>query len=247
MKAVTLFLVLLMAALTGCDDHQPTPINSNITDTNPYPYTPDPNAPQIGGLTGATPKGGPLKSAREGPERSIFGVPGIDINTFTLRVSGMVDSSLELTWPQILELPTATTDTMLMYCVEGWEVWGTWEGVLLDTLFSMAGIQPGAKYALLNTADGYSTSHEVAYLHKYNAMLAYKVNGEYLANNDGFPLRLICFGKFGYKWAKWVNDIELTNYNVLGFWEKNGYDDQALVPIERRIYFEGMNAEPIEY
>jgi len=78
-------------------------------------------------------------------------------------------------------------------------------------------------------------------------MLAYAVNGEPLGINDGYPLRLTAFGLFGYKWANYINRIELINGPSLGFWERYGYDDKAVVPLERRTFYEGEDAQPIEY
>ena len=63
----------------------------------------------------------------------------------------------------------------------------------------------------------------MAYLRKYNAILAHEVNGQPLKNHDGYPLRLIAFGLFGYKWAKYVARLELISGPRLGFWEKYGH------------------------
>ena len=82
---------------------------------------------------------------------------------------------------------------------------------------------------------------------KYDAMLAYQVNGSPLKQHDGFPFRLIAVGKYGYKWAKWVNKLEVINKSRVGYWEGYGYSDRADVPIERRRYYEGSDAKPLEY
>lgn len=69
----------------------------------------------------------------------------------------------------------------------------------------------------------------------------------HLGRNYGFPLRLIAFGKYGYKWAKWVNQLKVIDQSQIGFWESIGFPDQADVPISRRSYYEGQNAKPLEY
>jgi DMSO/TMAO reductase YedYZ molybdopterin-dependent catalytic subunit len=198
-------------------------------------------------ITTATPNGGKLKPAQDGPVRSIFGEPKIDLNTFTLTISGLVDSTLSLSWATIQALPAASSDTMLMYCVEGWEVQGNWKGILVQQLLDRAHLKPAARYILFRCVDGYSTSLPIAYLLKYKAMLAYEVNDYPLSASHGFPLRLIAFGKYGYKWAKWVNRLEVMGQSQIGFWEGLGYSDQADVPIKRRSFYEGPDTAPLQY
>lgn len=195
----------------------------------------------------ATPNGGKLNPAESGPERSALGVPTINLNTFQLEITGLVDSSFFLTWDEIRALPETFSDTILMYCVEGWEVWGNWKGILVKDLLDKAHVQPEGDYILFECAEGYTTALPISYLVKYNALLAYQVNGAPMQEHDGFPLRLVAFGKFGYKWAKWVNKLEVMDMSQTGFWEKRGYSDKADVPISRRSYYEGQNVKPLEY
>jgi len=194
-----------------------------------------------------TPTGEKLLPAEEGTIRSDLGEPVIDTNTFILEISGLVDSSFNLTWNEIRDLPVAYSDTILMYCVEGWEVWGNWKGIKVKDLLNKAHIQPEGKYVLFSSVDGYTTSLPVSYLEKYNAILAYNVNGSPLKVYDGFPLRLIAFGKYGYKWAKWINKLKVINQSQIGYWESYGYSDQADVPVSRRSYYEGPNTMPLQY
>lgn len=198
-------------------------------------------------ITMATPNGGNLNSAEDGPIRSALGQPSISLETFQLSISGLVDSSYTLSWEEIEELPAVFTDTILMYCVEGWEVWGNWKGVLISDLLEKAIVQSDGIYILFECLDGYKTALPISYLEKYNSILAYQVNSTPLQEHDGFPLRLICFGKYGYKWAKWVSKLEVMDDSQLGFWESFGYSDQADVPISRRQYYEGDNTVPLDY
>lgn len=197
--------------------------------------------------TMATPNGGKLKAAEDGPIRSALGQPKIDLNTFGLEITGLVDSSFSLSWEDINRIPPFFSDTMLMYCVEGWEVWGDWKGILVKDLLDKANVQQKGKYVLFHSVDGYKTALPISYLEKYNALLAYQVNGLPLKEHDGFPLRLIAFGKYGYKWAKWVNKLEIMNKSQIGYWEGYGYSDRADVPIDRRRYYEGSDAKSLEY
>jgi DMSO/TMAO reductase YedYZ molybdopterin-dependent catalytic subunit len=194
-----------------------------------------------------TPGGEKLQPAEDGPVRSALGEPAIDLATFKLEITGLVDSSYFLTWTQIRDMPAVYSDTILMYCVEGWEVWGDWKGTLVKDLLDKAHVQPDGEYVLFTGVDGYTTALPVSYLRRYNAILAYEVNRSPLKEHDGFPLRLVAFGKFGYKWAKWVNKLEVMNKSQIGYWEGYGFSDEANVPLTRRVYYEGQNARPLEY
>ena len=202
---------------------------------------------EIDGISMATPNGGKLKPAEEGPIRSALGEPAIDLETFQLTIDGLVDSSYSLSWEEIQELKPAYTGFMIMYCVEGWEVWGKWKGVSIKDLLEKAYVQTGGEYILFESADGYKTALPIAYLVKYNSMLAYEVNDAPLQSHDGFPLRLIAFGKFGYKWAKWVHKLTVMDESQRGYWEKLGYDDRADVPLDRRRFYEGDSVKPLSY
>jgi len=231
----TIIAIILISSLSSCvDDKEFVP-----HETIPIERT--------DGITMATPNGGKLKSAEEGPVRSALGEPTIYLETYQLTITGLVDSSYSLSWEDIIELPAAFTDTIIMYCVDGWEVWGNWKGVLIKDLLDRAHVDTDGKFILFECKEGYKTALPISYLKKYNAMLAYQVNRGQLQNHDGFPLRLIAFGKFGYKWAKWVTKLTVMNESQIGYWEKQGFSDQADVPLYRRRYYEGDSIKPLEY
>lgn len=228
-------IILLTVFLSACgDDKDPV-----IHEANPD-KVPD-------GITMATPNGGELKSALDGPVRSALGEPAINLATYQLTISGLVDSSFALSMEEIKEMPASFTDTMIMYCVEGWEVWGNWKGVLIKDLLDIAHPQADGEYILFECRDGYKTALPVSYLNKYNAMLAYQVNNAPLLKHDGFPLRLIAFGKYGYKWAKWVTKLSVMSESELGYWELQGFSDQANVLLDRRRFYEGDTVKPLVY
>jgi DMSO/TMAO reductase YedYZ molybdopterin-dependent catalytic subunit len=231
---ITSIAILLAGSFTGC-----------VKDNGEGNHRDIPG--ETDGTTMATPNGGELKRAEEGPVRSALGEPTISLETFQLTITGLVDSSYSLSWEDIKELPPAFTDTILMYCVEGWEVWGNWKGVLIKDLLDRAHVQDDGEYILFECVEGYRTSLPISYLVKYNAMLAYEVNHAPLQSHDGFPLRLIAFGKFGYKWAKWVHQLTVMDKSQNGYWEKLGFSDQADVPLERRRFYEGDTVKPLEY
>jgi DMSO/TMAO reductase YedYZ molybdopterin-dependent catalytic subunit len=234
-RTVTIIVIILAWSLPGCVDDQYL-----VT----HKYKPKEG---IDGFTMATPNGGELLPAEKGPVRSALGVPTINLDNFQLTVTGLVDSTYSLSWEEIKELPPTFTGRMIMYCVEGWEVWGNWKGVLIKDLLDRAHVQDDGAFILFECRDGYKTSLPISYLVKYNAMLAYQVNDALLQSQDGFPLRLIAFGKYGYKWAKWVSKLNVMNQSQLGYWEKLGYSDQADVSLDRRRFYEGDTITPLVY
>ena len=73
-------------------------------------------------------------------------------------------------------LPATYTDTMIMYCVEGWEVWGIWKGVLIKDLLDKADVQDDGEFVLFTSRDGYQTALPISYLEKYDAMMAFHLD-----------------------------------------------------------------------
>lgn len=207
----------------------------------------NPNASTDDVTTMATPKGQKLQPAEKGPIRSALGQPEIDLDKFKLTIDGLVDSIVTLNWQEIRQLPAVRSDTILMYCVEGWEVWGNWKGIRVSDLLDIAQPHDSATHILFHCLDKYTTGLEIAYLEKYQSILAWEVNGQLLQEHDGLPLRLVNFGKLGYKWAKWVTRIQVMDRPRIGFWESHGYGDRADVPLNRRKYYEGETAEPLNY
>lgn len=228
-------LAFLAFASFSCNEETKKIINYNSNDGN------------TDVTTMATPNGTKLRPAQSGPVRSALGEPKVDLNAYQLEITGLVDSSYSLSWEDILKLPAVSSDTILMYCVEGWEVWGNWKGILIKPLLDKARIQSQGEYVHFGCLDGYATSLPIDYLAKYNTILAYEVNGQPLKAENGYPLRLVAFGKYGYKWAKWINKVEVIDESQLGYWEKRGYSDEANVPLDRRKYYEGENVKPLEY
>ena len=237
---IAIVAIIVSISLPGCEPDRKTGTENTGPDTTG-------NTSVFDWKTMLTPRGEKLKPSEEGPVRSALGEPIVELATFELEISGLVDSSYLLTWDDIQAFPAVYTDTMLMYCVEGWEVFGKWKGILVKDLLDKARVKTGGEYILFSSVDGYKTALSIAYLEKYNAMLAYEVNGAPLKVQNGFPLRLIAYGKLGYKWAKWVNKLEAVNQLQAGYWESFGYSERADVSVKRRIYYEGQDTKPLDY
>jgi DMSO/TMAO reductase YedYZ molybdopterin-dependent catalytic subunit len=159
---------------------------------------------------------------------AIKGTQKLDRGTYRLRVTGLVLQELNLSYSQILELP-AYSEVVYMPCVEGWGFPAKWTGFRVTDLLNRSGIRSNASYVLFSSADGYSTSLSLDYLRQNNILLAFGLNDITLPPDRGFPLQLVAKNKYGYKWAKWITGIEVTDRDIKGYWESRGYSNSANV------------------
>lgn len=175
-------------------------------------------------------KGQRLDAVASEPENSIKGPQHIDRTTYRLNVDGKVATPLSLTYDQVLTLPAYEKATTLN-CVEGWSVTYLWQGVRIRDLLAKAGYDPSAKVVIFRSYDGYSTSLPLDYVVGRDILLAYKMNGVTMPAERGFPFQVVAEDRFGYKWAKWVTDIEVSSDETFrGYWELRGYDNSATLP-----------------
>jgi len=156
--------------------------------------------------------------------RSIEQTPSFDPETWKLTLDGLVDSTFQITYKELLDLKSEEQVTDF-HCVEGWSVDKVkWKGVRLGVLFNMAGVKPDAEFVTFHSASGlYNDSLSIKEALETNVMLAYMMNDEPLPLENGGPLRLVMPRMFGYKNVKWVNRITITKSQETGYWERNGY------------------------
>jgi DMSO/TMAO reductase YedYZ molybdopterin-dependent catalytic subunit len=172
-------------------------------------------------------KGEKLDSIDKFEENSISGPPHVDIGRYRLRVGGLVAKPLSLSYDEVLARP-ARSKVTINYCVEGWDVKVLWEGVSLTALLDEAGAKPAANTVVFKSADGYSTSLPLAYVREKDILLAFRLNGLTLPEARGFPFQVVAEDKWGYKWAKWVAAIELSDDpDFRGYWESRGYNNNG--------------------
>jgi len=174
-------------------------------------------------------KGALLDPAIGPRDNSIKGVQTIDIGPYRLRITGLVDDPVSLTYQQVLDLPSATKKITL-YCVEGWEATVLWQGASLEDVMNLAGVKPQANTVIFHAADGYTTSLPLDTIRNRELILAYMANGLPLPPELGYPFIVVAEDKLGYKWARWVTEIELSDDpSYLGYWEQRGYNNDAEV------------------
>lgn len=169
-------------------------------------------------------EGKDLSSIEDFRENSIKGPQYVDEDTYRLKVLGLVDEELNLTYREALD-SKKYEKIVTLYCVEGWDATILWEGILLRDLFEKAGVDESAKTVIFRAYDGYSTSLALDYVLENDILLAYKMNGVELPPERGFPFQVVAESKWGYKWAKWITEIELSSdENFKGYWEEAGYN-----------------------
>ncbi len=152
--------------------------------------------------------------------------PQIDATTWRLRVEGLVENNLSLTYDDITSFPSES-EIVTLKCVDGPTGTADWKGVRVRSILDMADISDNTTEIVFYAADGYSSSLTLEDAQKGDVILAYEMNGEVLPEDHGYPLRLVVPGKYGYKWVKWITHIEVVDYNYEGFWESRGWSDDA--------------------
>lgn len=156
-----------------------------------------------------------------------------------LRVEGLVLNPLELSLRDLQNLPQRTQITR-HDCVEGWSAIGKWQGVPLALVLQRAALLPAARFvafhcadALEQTLDGsgqYYESIDLIDAFHPQTILAHSLNDEPLTVGHGAPLRLRVERQLGYKHAKYLMRIEVTDRldaigrGKGGFWEDRGYE-----------------------
>jgi DMSO/TMAO reductase YedYZ molybdopterin-dependent catalytic subunit len=173
-------------------------------------------------------EGANLSSINDFRENSINGPQYIIEQSYRLNITGLVDEKLSLTYEDVVTKHPIFKKVVTLHCVEGWDVTILWEGILIKDLLSEAGIQPNATTVIFYAADGYRTSLPLDYLLERDIIMAYKMNDVTLPPERGFPFQLVAENKWGYKWIKWITDIQLSSdESYEGFWESRGYSNSG--------------------
>lgn len=159
------------------------------------------------------------------PVLDASGPPRIDLDTWKLRMFGMVGQPVEWNWREFLALPRVKVFSDF-HCVTRWSRLGNvWEGVSTRELLARAGgAAQNADFVLAHGYDrGFSTNLPLADFLAEDALVAITHDGEPISTDHGGPARLIIPRLYAWKSAKWLSGIELIPSDQPGFWERNGY------------------------
>jgi DMSO/TMAO reductase YedYZ molybdopterin-dependent catalytic subunit len=164
-------------------------------------------------------------------DNAIAGTQVINQTTYRLTVNGLVTNPKQYTYDQVINGFQNYQKVVTIYCVEGWNAKILWQGVLVRDLLNASNVSSNTTVVIFHATDGYTTALPVSYFYDHDILLAYKMNDFVIPPEKGFPFQLVAESRFGYKWIKWVNQIELSdNTSYLGYWESRGYSNDASAP-----------------
>ena len=167
----------------------------------------------------------------------------MDRDTWQLKVTGLVDHPVELTYAELTALPIIE-QIVTIACVSN-EVGGDlvgnakWTGVALRDVLAMAGVQANADQLVGRSVDGFTAGMPVEWVMDESRvpMIAVAMNDAPLPREHGYPARLIIPGLYGYVSAtKWLAELELTRFDTFqGFWVPRGWAAKAPILTQSRI------------
>jgi DMSO/TMAO reductase YedYZ molybdopterin-dependent catalytic subunit len=171
-----------------------------------------------------------------------FVVPRMTTDQWQLRVHGLVDKQVTLSWADLLAMPSVE-HMVTLTCVSnpvGGDYIGNavWQGVRIADVLALAGPQAGADCVYSTSVDGFTVTTPLAALTDgREALLAYAMNGEPLPVEHGYPVRMVVPGLYGFVSAtKWVVDLELTTFaEATAYWTDRGWSAQAPIKTSSRI------------
>ncbi|MCZ4498986.1 MAG: oxidoreductase [Marmoricola sp.] len=171
-----------------------------------------------------------------------FSKPAISPDEWRLRIHGMVDRELTLTYDDLVA--RALTEDWITLCCVSNEVGGDlignayWSGFLIRDILAEVGVQQGADAVKQTSDDGWTCGTPLTALtDDRNAMLAIAMNGEPLPIEHGFPVRMVVPGLYGFVSAtKWLVDLEVTTFDSFeAYWTQNGWSEKGPVLTQSRI------------
>jgi DMSO/TMAO reductase YedYZ molybdopterin-dependent catalytic subunit len=165
------------------------------------------------------------------PTLNVEQAPHVPPEQWLVTVDGLVEKPLRLdhaAWSALAR----RNETADFHCVEGWTVDRLrWGGVAPRTILDMAGLQPTATHVNFHALGGtYADSLPLSLVDDAQTVLADTLDEQPLPDAHGGPLRLVVPKQLGYKNVKWVVRLEVTDHEVTGYWEENGYPMDAPVP-----------------
>jgi DMSO/TMAO reductase YedYZ molybdopterin-dependent catalytic subunit len=220
-KLAGILFVSLILLVTGCLENQ-------SEDSKVFSEAQESASSKLSEIEFHEYKGFNLTPLDEQKNNGISGTQYINRTTYRLKVTGLVNHELEMSYNELLELPFYSK-LAYMPCVEGWGFTAKWTGFRLTDLFNLSDPKQEAKYVSFNSIDGYSTSLPLDYIKEKRIIAACGINDLTLPPDRGFPFQIVAEGKYGYKWAKWITSIELVEKDVPGYWESRGYGNLANV------------------
>jgi DMSO/TMAO reductase YedYZ molybdopterin-dependent catalytic subunit len=165
--------------------------------------------------------------------------PKVNVDLWHLEIGGLVQNAATWRFQDLVGFTPTTQETTLMCISNGLDAGlisnAAWRGLPLRDLLDQAGVLSGAARVRLHGVDNYTDTIPLEKAMDPSTLLAYEMNGGPLPDRHGYPLRLIVPGYFGEKNVKWLTRIEVADANAKGFYEKQGWGPDFIVPTRSRI------------
>jgi DMSO/TMAO reductase YedYZ molybdopterin-dependent catalytic subunit len=163
--------------------------------------------------------------------------PKYDLERWDFTVFGEVEREVKLSWDELNALPQHDV-TLDIHCVTRWsKLDTTWTGVRVKEVLDLAGLKPSGTHVMAYSDGGYTTNVPLEAVIDDDALLAHSYEGEPLEADHGAPLRLIVPKRYFWKSAKFLRKLEVMSQDRMGFWELNGYHNDADPWQEQRHWF----------
>jgi DMSO/TMAO reductase YedYZ molybdopterin-dependent catalytic subunit len=160
--------------------------------------------------------------------------PEITPAKFFLDVDGAVENPAHLTLDALMALKQDDSVSD-MHCVTAWSRYdNNWRGVSAFTLLELVRPLPDARHVIFHAHDGYTTNVRLDQFADDDVFLVHQWEGKPIERIHGGPVRVLIPKLYLWKSAKWVNRIEFTTTDRPGFWERNGYHNNADPWLEER-------------
>jgi DMSO/TMAO reductase YedYZ molybdopterin-dependent catalytic subunit len=158
-------------------------------------------------------------------------LPQFDQSRWTLSIGGLVARPLVITYADIRALPHVH-QVSTFHCVTGWTVENVhWGGVrIADIIAPAAPLESAHAIQFISAEYPYQDYLTIEQASLPDVMLADEMDGRPLTRAHGAPLRLVIPEMYGYKGVKWINELKITSRTELGYWEFEGYDQDAWIP-----------------
>src|SRR5215472_250524 len=195
-------------------------------------------APPESGLSGPSPELTPVGHFYYVSKN--FTDPVVSASGWSLRVGGMVAQPLRLSYEQLRAIPS-TTEYVTLECISnnvGGDLMSTgrFTGIPLRDLLTMAEPRAGAGAVNFKASDGYTESLPLSVvMGAPEIMVVHELDGAPLSTDHGFPARMLIPGRYGMKGPKWLEEIDLVASAGGGFWEAQGWDQNATVNTTSRF------------
>jgi DMSO/TMAO reductase YedYZ molybdopterin-dependent catalytic subunit len=171
------------------------------------------------------------------PVLTVGSNPEFDLSTWDFQLYGEVEDELQLSWDELQALPQTELQTDI-HCVTRWsKLDTTWRGVRVSDLLEKARVRPEGKFVMAYSDGGYTTNLPLDVVMDDDVLLAHTYDGKPLEPDHGAPLRLLVPKRYFWKSAKFVRRLEVMSEDRMGFWELNGYHNDADPWKEQRHWF----------